>query len=106
MKNFIESGDTFYVTLTADADPGDIIVVGELVGILVNGGVTGDQVAAKRRGVFWHSKVNGAISQGDKLYLKAGEGVLTKTATGNILVGFAFADAAAADPDVLLLLKC
>ncbi len=105
MKNFVESGDTFDVVLTADAEPGDLAVVGELVGVLVNGGSIGDEVAAKRYGAYWYPKVAGVLNQGDKVYLKADENKLTKTATGNTLVGYAFADASAGDADVMFVLK-
>ncbi len=104
MKNFIESGDTFEATLTADAAPGDIVVKGELVGVLVNGGAVGDVIAAKRTGAYWYPKVAGAMSQGDKLYLNS-DNKLTKTATDNPFVGYAFASAAASDADVAFVLK-
>ncbi len=104
MKTFIESGDTFDAVLTADAASGDIIVRGELVGVLVNGGVAGDTVAAKRKGVYWYPKVTGVLSQGDKLYLNS-DNKLTKTATDNPLVGYAFADAAASNAEVMVVLK-
>ncbi len=104
MRNFIESGGRFEVVLTADAAPGDIVVRGELVGVLVTGGVAGDVVAAKRTGAYWYTKVTGVMSQGDKLYLNS-DNKLTKTDTDNPLVGYAFADAAAGDADVMFVLK-
>ncbi len=104
MKNYVESGETFDVVLTAESSPGDITVMGELVGVLVNGGVAGDTVAAKRRGVYWYPKVTGALKQGEKVYLNPDK-KLTKTATDNPLVGYAFADAAASDVEVLFVLK-
>lgn len=105
MKGYIESGDTFDYVLTADASPDDIVVKGDLVGVLVNGGVAGDMVAAKAKGVYWQPKATGAIDQGDKLYLKADSSELTKTATGNTHVGCAHAAAAAGDSVVQLRLK-
>ncbi len=104
MKNYVESGDTFEVVLTAESAPGDIAVVGELVGVLVNGGVAGDTIAAKRKGVYHYPKVTGALKQGEKVYLNSDK-KLTKTATDNPLVGYVFADAAAADPEVKFVLK-
>lgn len=105
MKGFIESGDTFDYVLTEDASPDDIVIQGDLVGVLVNGGAAGDEVAAKTRGVCWQPKVNGAIEQGDRLYLKADDKTLTKSETGNTYVGCAHRAAAAGDSVVRLRLK-
>lgn len=105
MKNFVESGKTFDVILPADAAPGDVIAKGGLVGVLVNCGVAGDTVAAKRYGVFRYPKIAGALNQGDEVYLKSDENKLTGVETGNTLVGYAWADAAASDADVMFALK-
>lgn len=104
MKNFIESGDVMDVTLAAAMEPGDIIVVGNLFGVLVNGGAVGDTVAAKRTGVFTYPKTSSAFAQGDKVYLKSDENALTGTATGNKLIGYAWRDAAAGDAEVVFVL--
>lgn len=105
MKGFVESGDTFDYTLEADASPDDIVIKGDLVGVLVNGGSVGDVVAAKAKGVYWQPKGNGAIEQGDPLYLNATDGTLTKTETGNAYVGCAHVAAASGDAMVQLRLK-
>lgn len=105
MRNFIESGTVFYAVLDDDIGPGQLVIVGELVGVTVTGGLAGERIACKRRGVFSLPKVSGAIGQGDKVYKKADEDAITKTATGNTLVGCAHEAAEAGDAEVDVLLK-
>ncbi len=105
MKNYVESGDTFEIVLTKAMASGDIVVAGELVGVLVNGGVAGDRVAAKRRGVYRYPKVTGALTQGEAVHLNS-DNKLTKTATDNPHVGCVFVAAAAGDTEVVFVLKC
>lgn len=105
MKNLKESGDRFEIDLVADTAPGEVVIAGELAGIAVNGGKAGDRDVCVRRGVFELPKATGALSIGDKAYWKADEKVVTKTATGNTLIGSVFAAAEAADALALVVLK-
>lgn len=104
MRNAVESGKRFYVTLTSDVQSGEIIVVGALIGVALNGGKAGDEIVCERRLVTSQPKAAGAVSQGDKAYLVADDKKVTKTATGNTLVGCFFRAAAAdaAEAEVLI----
>jgi Uncharacterized conserved protein len=105
MKNFIESGEVFYVALNEDIGPGEVVIAGELVGVVISGGKAGVELAVKRRGVVVLPKASGAIGQGDKVYWKADEGTVVKTATGNTLLGCAYSEAEAASGEIAVLLK-
>lgn len=105
MKNYIESGEVFYVTLDTDIGPDEVVIVGELVGVTISGGKAGEELAVKRRGVIALPKAAGAIGQGDKVYWKADEKAVVKTATGNTLMGSAYREADAAATEIEVLLK-
>lgn len=103
MNNAVESGKRFYVTLTEDTSGGDVVVVGDLIGVAITGGQAGDTIAVERHLVADLVKVNGAVNQGEKAYWKSDEKRVTKTATGNTLIGCFWETAAAAAPTVPVL---
>lgn len=99
MKNYVEPGNA----LTVPAPSGGVVsgkpvVIGSLRGFAAATAAEGEDVAIFRRGVFDVDKESGtAWAVGDKVYLKADGSGFNKTATSNVLFGFAAAAAVAGD---------
>ncbi|TQS73299.1 DUF2190 family protein [Rhodobacteraceae bacterium] len=97
MKNYVQPGE--HVTLVAEAavKAGTLVRIGAITGVAQEDAVAGENVTLVRRGVFELAKTSAqAWTPGAKVYLAAGGGDLTTTASGNTLVGVTLA--AAADP--------
>lgn len=101
---FVKEGHNIDFVLTANVAVGDVIVVGNRIGIALTAGSTGDTIAVKVDGVWTMAAVTGtAFVVGDTLYWDDTANNLTKTATSNTLVGVALEakDSAAATVKVL-----
>jgi predicted RecA/RadA family phage recombinase len=105
MKNFIQEGKTIEVTASGSAiASGDLVVVGDMVGVSAVDIADGETGTVWLMGVYEAPKASPlVINQGDTLYFDGTE--LTKTATGNSFAGYAHADAASADSVVLVKLS-
>lgn len=108
-QNYIQHGKVMPHTLAANATTGGAVVVGELVGVALNSGTTGQKVELALDGVFSLAKATGAgtdITQGAPLYWDAANSRLSKTnGSGNHkLVGYAFAAASTSDTKCEVLL--
>jgi predicted RecA/RadA family phage recombinase len=69
MQNFIIEGKTMKWTVAgADVVGGQLIMVGSVPGVVYNDAEIGADVTLATCGVFNVPKVNGAITQGQKLY--------------------------------------
>lgn len=106
MKNFIAKGRIITVIAAAAIAAGDLIKIGGggMVGVAAYGADEDEETELALSGVFELAKAEVAISQGDKLYYVEADKKLSKTATGNTFAGYAYADAAAGDATVKLLL--
>lgn len=100
MKNFVEKGETFRFVADKDYKSGDVVIVGDLVGIAVTDAKTGDESVAHACGVYRLPKSAGAIGQGAKVYWVTADSNISTTASGNTLIGRAWAAQQAADPTV------
>ncbi|MGH6866085.1 MAG: DUF2190 family protein [Methyloceanibacter sp.] len=90
MKSFLQPGDV--VPLIAPEGgvlSGQPILVGSIFGVAAYDAAEGDEVEAQVVGVFELPKASGAITQGALIYFDADPGVLTATATDNVLIGAA-----------------
>ena len=96
MKNYIQEGEVWPFTATANVASGDLVAVGSVVGVAITDVANGASGLIQTEGVFEVGKETGAISQGDALYLKATTGKVTTASEGNVLVGYAFASALSA----------
>lgn len=108
MKNYIEQGKTIdYNVVDAGVTSGEMVVVGDIVGVAVTNGAIGDTITLATDGVFELPKGSGAILQGKKAFVNVTEGVKTiiGTATGNTFIGYVWATAAAADTTVAVKLS-
>ena len=95
-KNYVENGDIIQFTATADIASGDVVVMGETLGVALVDIATGDSGSVQLRGVFSVPKVNGAvIKQGESLTYdvsaKAFDDNAATPATGDVTGSSAFA---------------
>lgn len=109
MKNLIEEGKTIDYTLTEETvASGEIVVVGDMAGVAVTGGKTGDTIALAVEGVYELPKGSGALAQGKKAYVNVAEDTgktIVGTASGNTFIGYVWAAAAAGDATVAVKLS-
>lgn len=114
-KNYVEDGHTMDWTNTTDqaVASGDLVVQGVLCGVAASDIPAGGQGVLLTSGVFTLPKAAVDVTAGAALYMSA-DGALTTeasagssddgTATDNLRVGTAWADAAAADASVAMRL--
>jgi len=90
MKNFVMSGRTMTVLLTAACASGDLVVANALFGIASVSGQPGDNVEVEVGGVWdLPKKANEAFTAYAPVYWDATNKVLTVTAGSNLKVGVA-----------------
>ncbi|OJH54276.1 hypothetical protein ATN81_13975 [Agrobacterium pusense] len=105
MKNFVQPGDVITVPAPAAVTSGKLVVIGSLVGAAQKSAAIGEDVPLLTEGVISYAKVSAlAIAVGDKLYYDAANDVVSKTASGNTLVGVAVAASANPSPSAKLKL--
>lgn len=99
MKNYIQPGGTIGVAAPRAVLAGAGVLVGGIFGLANHAAAQDELVQISRSGVFGDvAKATGAAwAVGDKLYWDNTNFVLTKTASGNTLVGAATDAAASGD---------
>ena len=108
MANFRQVGEVLhYIPKTGEViKSNDLVAVGDVVGVAITDGVVGELLAVSVTGVYDVPvpTAAGQITQGDTIYYDKTAKEITRTASGNIFAGFAWADA---DPgeDVPLRLR-
>lgn len=96
MKNFIQTGVNLTIPAPAIIVSGDVIVVGKLTGIAAADAAVGADLDVVTEGVFALPKIAANVfAVGDSVYYKAADKLVTSTASGNTLIGYATAAAAA-----------
>jgi len=92
MKNYVQPGNTITLAAPYAVTSGEGMLVGSLFGIAITSAAMGEPVEAVLVGVFDLKKTpSQAWSVGDKLYWDNAAREVTKTATGNSLIGTAIA---------------
>ena len=105
MATLVQEGEVLDYTPGSAVAAGAVVVIGS-VGI----GIAQNAIAANTKGslivdgVIEHAKASGAITLGAKVYYDATNNVLTTTASGNTLAGYAVAAAASGDATALVKL--
>lgn len=95
MKNFIARGETLEITAGADIASGAGVLVGATFGVAAGAIANGEKGIINLSGVFELPKVSAqAWTQGARIYWEAAENRCTTTASGNTLIGVAYAVAA------------
>ena len=95
MKNQVQKGENITVIATTVAASGDVVKIGNIIGIAATDADVGDQIDVVTVGVFDLPKVGAnALAVGDAVYLRDSDGLVTSTASGNTKIGVAVTDAA------------
>jgi len=95
MRNYVQPGVALTLPAPADFASGDVVIIGSIIGIAAETVLSGADLDVETQGVFTLPKVSAlAIAIGDKLYWDAGAKLVTKTASGNTLLGAAVTAAA------------
>ena len=100
MKGYLQDGKNLTLPATAAAlTSGQAIQVGSLFGICLTDYAIGDDYVIRRTGVFEGQPKDTAAAwtAGDKIYWDNTAKKFTKTATSNLQVGYAAANALIAD---------
>lgn len=107
MKNFIQKGEVLEYPNSGSEEvkSGNLVIAGSLSGVAVTDIPVGETGSVSLKGVFELPKAAGAISQGAKLYWVTADKNLSTTASGNTLIGFAWAAALAGDTTVRVVLS-
>lgn len=99
-SNFIQPGHVMDWTNSTDADvkSGDVVVLGERIGIAAVDIAVGDQGAVKVTGVWVLPKSNAAYTQGQEPFWNPATGkVVAATAEGAVSAGYVWDNAEAGD---------
>lgn len=108
LTNFVHKGDTIDYTPTADVAVGDVVVLGELVGVANRNIPANTRGGLAVTGVFDFPKASGtstAITVGSNVYWDATNKQATTTSTNNKLIGKTVLAAADADATVRVRLS-
>jgi len=102
--NYLQKGDVIDYVNDSEEDiaSGEVVLIGKRIGVALTDIVQDAVGAIQVVGVFQLPKAAEVISIGTLLYWKASDQHLTKTATGNILAGFACTSASAADTTIAI----
>lgn len=101
MKNFIQAGKVLTLTAPAAVTSGQLVKVGQIVGVAVTAAASGASVEVETQGVFTLPKAAVAVTAGAPLYYDPAAAKLTPTsAVGVTLVGVALEAAAIGDANV------
>jgi len=107
-QNHVQAGKVIPWTngTSADVESGDVVVIGELVGIAL-GDIADGAVGSVAIGEVWELPKAAplVIAQGDRVYWDVADGNINKTATDNEDAGVAFVAAASAATVVQVLIN-
>ena len=87
---YIQKGAVIDIVLDSAVEVGDVVVLGDMVGVANVTGEEGEIISLSIEGVWeMKAKTDDAIAIGDKLYWDDAEKELTVTDTDNAFVGLA-----------------
>ncbi len=107
MTNKINSGKVWdYIVPAAGVTSGDMVLIGDVVGIAVTSGVENDVIAVEVSGTFdVTKKAADVVTAGAPIYYRSAGPDATITASTNKLIGYAVQAAAGDDATVRVRLK-
>ena len=95
-KTYIQPGHTLTIPSPGAIAPGDVVVVGEIIGVAAGAAALGEPADVHVVGVWSLPKVAGDdMSVGEAIFWDSAAGLATVTATGNTRLGVAVAAGAA-----------
>jgi predicted RecA/RadA family phage recombinase len=100
MRNYLQDGERMTVVAPANVNSGDVVAVGQIVGVAITSAASAANVAIRCGGVFALRKLNGAstsYAQGANLYWDATNANVTISANANTRIGVATIAGANAD---------
>lgn len=104
MKNYVQRGDTLTLIAPADVSSGDVVEVGNIIGVANGDALTGEAVDVDTVGVFELPKVSAlAIGAGAAVYYDDATGLVNTTSSGNTKLGVAIT--AAANPSAAVKVR-
>ncbi|WKW52022.1 DUF2190 family protein [Rhodomicrobium lacus] len=90
MKNYIQPGVNLTIPAPADLLSGEVVVIGELVGIAATDAASGADLDIVTEGVFELPKVSANVfAVGDPVYYASATKLATSTVGTNTLIGVA-----------------
>lgn len=105
MKNYVQPGMALEITAAAAISSGDVVVVGDLIGIAAADAAIGEKVTLSVSGVYELSKEAAAMSEGDKVHWHAVDGeVKASSGAGTVPMGYCVGGALLADAKVKVLI--
>ncbi|MFD1806204.1 DUF2190 family protein [Pasteurella oralis] len=100
-KNYIQDGDTLRFTATKSVKSGDVVVVGEMVGIAITDVENKTQGVLRVTGVFnVKAKQSEDIKKGVLLYWDENAGEATTTKGSHKMLGKAWSDSGTSSTEV------
>lgn len=100
-KNFIENGDAVQIRATEDVKSGDVVIIGEMVGVAITDITTGELGACSTVGVWeFNAKAADNISQGAVVYWDATAKEATTTKGSNKVLGKAWSTSPASSTTI------
>lgn len=106
MKNFVQAGSALTIPAPANVASGDVVLVGNIIGIANGAAATGADLDLTTTGVFALPKVAGdAFALGVPVYFNSTSKLATATASGNTEIGTAVAAAGVGSATVKVRLK-
>lgn len=88
---YVMSGDVIDYVATAEVSAGQVLLIGNRVGVALTAIANGATGAVRVRGVFTIAKLStDVVAAGDLLYWDAGNSRLTTTASTHKVAGYAF----------------
>lgn len=94
MKNFVQAGSALTIPAPANVASGDVVIVGNIIGIANAAAASGADLDVTTTGVFNLPKVSGDVfAVGATVYFNTATKLATTTASGNTAIGTAVAAA-------------
>lgn len=106
MKNFLQAGSNLTTPAPAALSSGEVVLVGNIIGIANGAAASGADVDVTTTGVFELAKVGAnSFAVGATVYYDATAKLATSTASGNTAIGTAVAAAGSGSATVKVRLK-
>jgi predicted RecA/RadA family phage recombinase len=93
------------LAIAATVTKGDIIISGDIIGVALDSGVSGDTIDISTRGAYLIAKDTSTFTAGAAVYYDTANDVATSTSASNTFIGLATQDTATDEAGVITVLK-